>query len=614
MQKRNKLLTIFITVVLLVNSSTVKAQENISCPNRYLTLVNPVRGRDLWTDKSLKPISDQYDLISKYNFQATWLVQYDTLNDAALLSKIKTFNNKQEIGVFLEISKNLAEKGRVIYPQDVAWFYPQAVFLSGYTQSERKKLIDELFREFKDKFGYFPKSVGAWWIDSYSLNYLKEKFGIKAAMIVADQKTTDNYGVWGQWWGVPYYPSRANILTPVSNLKVKQDVVILQWAQRDSFLAYGDGPKFSNYSLQANDYIRQGKDTGYFLRLVNSYLSCENKIGQITVGLETGIESVGYIGEYAKQLESLKEISNLKAVTLSKFYDEYKGIFQDFPKTAKIQLNEAVWELNPNLRKSIFHKEFINYEQNISFSDYFLPDKSNFLDRRLPLKLQQKNTEDYNFIFILILVLTFAYAVIKKRFLLWFLGVMFAFASFGLIFRSFNLYGWTVFFGPQLPFPILFKIILFLTSLLTIILITIKFRRFTVWFIPLSFGLDPVIQSLRYIQLSNIYYFGFAIDALRFIGIAFEKPLKIIFVNQDFPSFQAAAFLRLNPAKLFDSMFFSVILYPAIHIILGAIFAIVLMKLPKRLRNVLVGFFILLYIWHLTSIFLADPMHIKPIV
>ncbi|HEY5601465.1 MAG TPA: hypothetical protein VIK81_05295, partial [Patescibacteria group bacterium] len=123
--------------------SAIAADDQL-CDNRYLTLVNPVRGRELWVDKSLKPIRDQYKLVEKNQFAATWLIQFDVLDDDQLVKLLRDFNSDQEIGVFLEISKNFANKSRVIYPYDAAWFSPRAIFLSGYSQSERRRLIDKL--------------------------------------------------------------------------------------------------------------------------------------------------------------------------------------------------------------------------------------------------------------------------------------------------------------------------------------------------------------------------------------------------------------------------------------------------------------------------------------
>src|SRR3989344_1303563 len=348
-------LGIFIFVsFLFLNTFSALAQE-INCNDRYATIVNPIRSRNLWIDKSLEPLRDQYELVNKYNFPATWLIQFDVLKDKEVLDEIRKFDVNQEMSVLLEVSEKLSEQARVVYPHGTYWYY--------------------------------PKSVGAWWIDSYALKYMRNKYGITTAMIVADQKTTDNYGVWGQWWGVPYYPDKDNILTPASNLENKENIVVIQWAQRDPSLAYGEGPIYSNYSLQANDYIRQGKDTEYFADLVNVYLDCKNPLGQITIGLETGIESVGYIDEYDNQLKYLSQIQDLKAVTMNQFAEDFSRVFPQFPEQFLLGSN---WDLKNDMRINEKLGDKIKYQQNIAFKDYFTADKNDFLDRNLE-NLNQKN-------------------------------------------------------------------------------------------------------------------------------------------------------------------------------------------------------------------------------
>jgi len=380
MAKWQSRLLLFLLLFLLSVKAT-QARE-ISCQDRYLTLVNPVRGRDLWADKSLVPLMNQYSLIKERGFSATWLLQYDSLEDQQLINEIKNFNSQQELGIFLEISEDLAHAARVTYPPLFDWASPRVIFLSGYEISERRQLIDKVFGEFKKEFGYYPQSVGAWWLDSYSLNYMKRKYDIQVALIVADQKTTDDYGVWGQWWGVSYYPTKTNILVPAREGN-KEDVVIIQWAQRHPDLAYGEGPAFSNYSLQANDYTSLGKNTTFFEELINIYSDCTNPISQVTVGLETGIESAAFLDEYERQLNVLKSKAYLNLVTMTQFSDKFRQIYPDFPKKVKIS-GKTIWEMNIFYRKNEKLGDLVIYDPKAIWADYFTPDESEFLNRRLP--------------------------------------------------------------------------------------------------------------------------------------------------------------------------------------------------------------------------------------
>lgn len=605
-----KLLTaVLLLIITLFNTPSIFAQE-IECDNRYLTLVNPVRSRDLWIDKTINPLKNQYELIRKHNFSSTWLLQYDVLLDKELLYEIRKFNDNQEKGVFLEVSQNFAEQSRVIYPHAVPWFSPRAVFLSGYSKSDRRKLIDKLFKEFKLEFGFYPKVVGAWWIDSYSLNYMEDKYDIRAAMIVADQKTTDNYGVWGQWWGVPFYPSKANILTPASNLNNKQDVVIIQWAQRDPDLAYGEGTKYSNYSLQANDYIRQGKDTKYFGDLVSAYLNCQNPVGQITIGLETGIESVGYLNEYENQLKYLSVIPNLNPVTMSQFADSFFTIFPQFPEQFSLNYQDSNWSLKTDSRNNSKLRDYIKYQQDIAFKDFFIPDNQDFLDRNLE-RLNSESGLSYFPYFLPVILISGVFLLYKKLFHLWIIGTLFAVSSFGLILKSNYQLGWQVFYGNWVPYLIFTQVILVLVSYFLIwLLYNLKFIKnnsLILWFIPLSFGLDCIIQALRFSYISGKYYFGFALDNLRFVGFSFSKPFSLDFINRDFPSFLAAALLKFDFTKIWDSLYLQLLVYPSVHILFAIVAGYAIIKLPQRIRKVIIGVFIILTALHLINIFQADP-------
>ncbi len=606
-----KILSLWILLSLLIffMPQGIIASEGITnCDNRFVTLVNPVRGRNLWTDKSINPLKSQYVLVKKYGFPATWLLQYDVLKDEEVISEIKNFDSLQEAGVFLEVSEDYAKQSRVIYPHAVPWFSPQAVFLSGYTQSDRRKLIDKLFEEFKQKFGFYPKSVGAWWIDSYSLDYLRNKYGISSAMIVADQKTTDNYGVWGQWWGVPYYPAKANILTPASSLSNKLDVLVIQWAQRDPVLAVGNGPAYSNYSLQANDYIRQGKDTGYFKQLVNTYLDCKNPLGQVTVGLETGLESIGYLEEYWNQLDILKKINNLQFVTMNQLVQRFAKVYPSFPLSARIEYEDSVWELATSGRINKKLGDRIKYNSGISFEDYFIADTSNFLNRKLPTESVQKNISNYP-LFLWGTIVLGVICIIKKKFLVWISSMLFAFPAFGLILRSHYQYGWKIYYGPVVPSLESVQLGLILISFVGFLAISRKYRM--IYLIPLSFGLDPLIQSLRFSSISDKLYFGIAFDALRFVGFNISSA-RISYINQDLPSYQAAALLKFNFDKIWNNLLLSFTVYPVVHLLLGILFIFILSKIPSRVRVSIVTISVGLFIWHLNGIVNADPRLVLP--
>ena len=594
---------LFLSVFLLF-PSVVKAQEN-NCQNRVVTFVNPVRGRDLWGDKSISPLKKQYEILASYNYPATWLLQYNALIDEEVVNTVEDFSIKGETGIFLEVSRKLAWDAGVSYPIYVRWSDPGAVFLSAYTQSERKKIIDQVFGKYKKTFGTYPKSVGAWWIDSYSLNYLVTKYGIKAVLIVADQKVTDSYGVWGQWWGVPYYPSKANILVPALDNN-SLDPVVIQWAQRDMELAYGEGSSFSNFSLQANDYIRSGKDTSYFTSLASKYLDCENKIGQITVGLETGMESLEFSDEYSNQVKVLSKNPQLKALTMSDFAQVFKSVYNDNSKQIKV----GDWVMTPKYRKNEKLEDRIDYSQNLAFKDYFLKDKSSFLNRRLPISGNTRSLIPwYLFASFILLLISFRFNLVKA----WFSSSLILVVSYGLVFRSTYKFGWEVFYGSQIQKLELIQIFIVIAVFgVTVFINRIFKNKFNLWLLPLVFGLDRIISTFRYTSMEGIKYFGIVLGNSNLMGVAiFNRSLS--FVNQSFEPIQFHSLIKFNFDKIWQNQFLYFIIYPAVHLVLALTLWKLLSRLPGRIRLLFLIMLFVLFIWQLQTVFTADPLSVLPI-
>jgi hypothetical protein len=601
--------------ILLLTASPLKAQEEaVDCDKRFVTLVNPVRGRDKWNDKTITPLVNQYSLVKKEGFAATWLLQYDALTDPEVASRIKSFDPNQEIGLFLEVSPDLAKEARVIYPTQVAWANPRVLFLSGYLQSERRKLIDALFLRFKKTFGYFPRSIGAWWIDSYSLNYLREKYDVTAAMIVADQKTTDNYGVWGQWWGAAYFPSNANILTPANGNANRAEVVVIQWAQRDLSLAYGEGPEYSNHSLQANDYTSLGKDTGYFVDLARQYLDCRNNLAQITVGLETGMEGTTFFPEYKRQITELKKFPRLKSLTMSDFAGEFRANHGSNPEKFFLGDENNGWVLTPQARVNRALGDEVSYNPEVSFFDYFVKDDSNFLDRRLGSEDLRTSGKKWQPFFIPVFLLSLAFFVRQRKLKEWVVVSLFILAAFGLLLRSKAQFGWLVYYGPAVTnLEYVQAIVLGVAYIFFYMLISFVQKRIKknldlfYWSMPLSFGFDKLILALRYSSISGERYFGIAIDTLRFVGIKVAGTSGVDLVNQDFQPAIAASLLRFNPANIWGNNFLSFVVYPLAHLLCASILFLILIKTRKGLRNVIILILAALFVGQVLAIFGADP-------
>lgn len=332
----------------------VSAQEK-----KQVVLVNPIRGPDFWVHNfSLTETpKKQYEIIKKNNFPATWLVRYDGLANPEISDFLKSLDNSQDIGIFFEITPTLTNAAGVKYNQSDNWHSAKSVLLTGYSPEDRVKLINTALKKYKEIFAKFPKSVGAWWIDAYSLGYLKGKYGVEANLDVADQYSTDGYQVWGQYWSTPFFPSKLNALIPAQSEEQKLGIVTMQWATRDPLNGYGNGVFESTYSVQANDYLLHDLGTPYFEKLLNIY-------PQTTVGLENDFDFSKFGHEYQKQLEIILDLKNkgkldvYNMAQFSVFYNrENKTISPDVLVTADDPLGglgKVVWVMSPRYRAGLF--------------------------------------------------------------------------------------------------------------------------------------------------------------------------------------------------------------------------------------------------------------------
>lgn len=342
---------ILIFLFLLVPQKAFAVTED-----QYVTIVNPVRV-SVYTSDLNKNINVQYDVLNKLDLPSTWLLTYAALQKTDVIKTIKEFNKNHEIGLFFEVTPEYAKNADVIYNETGNWHFAPSIFLSGYRQEDRLKLIDTLFAKFKQTFGYYPTSIGGWWIDSFSLNYMQGKYGVNANLGLADQFATDNYRVWGTYWSTPYYSSKYHAGIPANDLSVKSDVVTLQWAPRDPLNGYFD----SYYSTQ--DYLQKpvDQDIGYFEKLVRLYSSKDqNQFGQVVVGLESDLSPEVYSGEFARQMgvvKKLKDSQSVKVLTMKDFSGWYRN---RFPELSPVQLIEAddllgkpvriIWYQSPQYR------------------------------------------------------------------------------------------------------------------------------------------------------------------------------------------------------------------------------------------------------------------------
>jgi hypothetical protein len=168
--------------------------------------------------------------MKKYHLRGTFLLQYDALIDPRYQRLLKSLpRDSFEIGAWWEIPKSLVEDAGLKWKGKTSWDpYFSGDFSIGYSPADRKKLADTYMKKFKEIFGYYPKSVGCWSMDAYTLDYLYKKYGIVASCNCKDEIGTDGYTLWGGYWNQGYYPSLKNAYMPAQDEKDQIPVPIFR--------------------------------------------------------------------------------------------------------------------------------------------------------------------------------------------------------------------------------------------------------------------------------------------------------------------------------------------------------------------------------------------------
>lgn len=372
----------------------------LAADNNFVVPVIPLRNPALWREGSdLRHLSDIKDIATSSGLPITWLVHYDILKDPKIIEDLKLLPKNHEIGLFLEVTQRLAQDSKVFFDwNNGPWSSPHKLYLQGYSTSDRISLIKTFFESYKDVFGKYPKSYGAWYIDGFSGDYIKTNYLAKIQLGLADQYSTDGYQVWGQHLNLPYYQEQADVIEPAK--EPGDHILKILWAPREPTLSYGENVEFSNFSLQANDYYRsKNLPHSYFQKTLKTLTTDTiSTISGIVIGLEVGEVKKQYLEEFKAQLQTLNDLNqnqNLKVLTMSDFENQYRQITQTTPNSF-IQSNHknesSYWYQTPHYRIGLFIqnnqlilKDLRFYHQSeLQDNDQFQKDTNFNLSRVVP--------------------------------------------------------------------------------------------------------------------------------------------------------------------------------------------------------------------------------------
>jgi len=319
---------------------------------RIINIVNFIREcepRDeLITNEVLyQTVVEQVKIMTEYNLPGTFLLQYDALIDPKYQELLKGLPAGQfEIGAWWEIPQPLVEKSGYVWRGRYPWDWRANVgFSTGYTPEEREKLVDTYMKDFKEIFGYYPKSAGSWFIDEHTLNYMYEHYGLVASCNCKDQYGTDGYTLWGGYWNQAYYPSKKNAYMPAQNAENQIPVPIFRMLGSDPIHQYDAGlghvvqhvvslepvyqkgggspewckwyyEEFVNNPGMAFAYVQTGQENSFTWKAMEKGFRIQMPmVAQMRKEGKVEVQTLGQTGEWFKKTFSVTPATSVCALT-----------------------------------------------------------------------------------------------------------------------------------------------------------------------------------------------------------------------------------------------------------------------------------------------------------
>ncbi len=374
--KKCCLLVVLLALFLFIPSCTGISPKSEPTPKivniiNFIRLCEP-RDERITEQVLYDTVVKQVEIMQKNNLGGTFLLQYDALMDSRYQQLLKSLPaDSFEIGTWWEITQPHVEKAGMKWRGRFPWdWHADVGFSTGYLPKEREKLVDIYMADFKKIFGYYPKSVGSWFIDTHTLNYLSDKYGIVASCNCKDQVGTDGYTLWGGYWNQAYYPSKLNSYMPAQHAKNQIPVPVFRMLGSDPVRQYdtGIGTSWQGVITLEPVYAKGGGDQTWVNWFFREFVNGEAmEFAYVQAGQENSFTWNSMATGYEIQIPliaRLRDEGKVRVETLAESGQWFKKHYKTTPATS-VTVNQDMPGCD---RKTVWFNSR-NYRTNIIWED-----------------------------------------------------------------------------------------------------------------------------------------------------------------------------------------------------------------------------------------------------
>ena len=201
-------------------------------------------------DESMDIFRFQQDCAHKYGLKTTIQITYASLFSEEIIRQAKEEHEKygDEIGLSL-LGLPCPEFREKYHTEDFCiWMFDE---------KRKEEIIDDVFGKFYEKFGFYPASTGSYFLDAYTINYIKKKYpSVKCAVATCWEEGPKAYHTCNNSWYTfmdggpwnPWIPSKTNSHCPASDEADDAGIVAIPHLSRDLMACFdGNGSNFGTH-------------------------------------------------------------------------------------------------------------------------------------------------------------------------------------------------------------------------------------------------------------------------------------------------------------------------------------------------------------------------------
>ena len=304
-------------------------------------------------DESLDIFRFQQDCAHKYGLKTTIQITYASLFSDTIIRMAKEDNEKygDEIGLSL-LGLPCPEFKEKYKTEDFCiWMFDEKT---------KEEIIDDVFGKFYEKFGFYPESTSSYFLDAYTINYIKKNYpSVKCAVATCWEEGPKAYHTCNNSWYTfmdggtwnPWIPSKINSHCPASCAEDDSGIVAIPHLSRDLMACFdGNGSNFGTHPQNVLRGMIYYNDDGefeypYLYNLIDQYRHLAkyndgysynmmfvgpgwlNRRGRWEAPYELLAKSYD---DGMKYYGKLKAEGKLSDMTMSEFADYYRETHKDY--------------------------------------------------------------------------------------------------------------------------------------------------------------------------------------------------------------------------------------------------------------------------------------------